>query len=202
MPRNSDRCGLFKFFFWFFYIAFLILFLAAFIFWLIFRPNEVKFNVTDASLTQFNFINTTDTLQYNLSLNITLRNSNKNIGVHYDRIEAFAYYEKKCFSKVVLTPFYQERKNTSVLRTVFEGQQVVPLSNLDFGKSDEVFSIDVMLSVQIRIEYGKFKTFRFKPRDIGCPLKVRLSYNGTVDEGFTKTQCEDAYFFSDPDTMH
>ncbi|GKV50596.1 hypothetical protein SLEP1_g57299 [Rubroshorea leprosula] len=69
--------------------AVVILGLAALIFWLIFRPNIVKFHVTDASLTQFN-LTSDNNLHYNLALNITVRNPNKKIGIYYDRIEANA----------------------------------------------------------------------------------------------------------------
>ncbi|KAK4582833.1 hypothetical protein RGQ29_025847 [Quercus rubra] len=196
---KCGACWLFKLV----YIAFLLCFFAVFIFWLIFRPKEVKFHVTDATLTRFNFNTTNNTLYYNLSANITLRNSNKRVGVNYNSIEAIAYYQKKLFSNVGLTPFYQGHKNTSILRPVFEGQKDMSLQVLDLSKMNEemsagVFGIDIRLSVQISINYGKFKTFKFKPRMIYCPLKVPLSDNGTVAEGFKTTQCNDAHFFSAP----
>lgn len=76
--------------------------------------------------------------------------------------------------------------------------RVRELSKMDEEKSAGVFGIDIRLSVQISINYGKFKTFKFEPRMIYCPLKVPLSDNGTVAEGFKTTLCDDAYFFSDP----
>lgn len=77
--------------------------------------------------------------------------------------------------------------------------QVRDLSKMDEEKSAGVFGIDIGLSVQISINYGKFKTFKFQPRMIYCSLKVPLSDNGTAAEGFKTTQCNDAYFFSHPD---
>ncbi|XP_041028193.1 NDR1/HIN1-like protein 10 isoform X2 [Juglans microcarpa x Juglans regia] len=157
-----------------------------------------------ASLTQFNFTTTNNTLNYKLALNITLRNYNKRVGVHYDGIEAVAYYRKKWFSTVRLTPFYQGHKNTSILSPIFEGQQVLSLrgrdlSKFELEKSVGAYSIDVKLSVRIRIKYGKIKTARFKPRKIDCPLKVYLSTsNGTAAEGFRTTKCGNVHFFSDP----
>ncbi|XP_075639052.1 NDR1/HIN1-like protein 10 [Castanea sativa] len=199
----GSRCGAY----WLFkliYIAFLLCFIAVFIFWLIFRPKEVEFHVTDATLTQFYFNTTDNTLYYNLSANITLRNPNKRVGINYNSIEAIAKYQNKLFSNVGLTPFYQGHKNTSILRPVFVGQKDMSLRARDLSKMDEeksagVFGIDIKLSVQISINYGKFKTFKFEPTMIYCPLKVPLSDNGTVAEGFKTTQCDDVNFFSYPD---
>lgn len=73
------------------------------------------------------------------------------------------------------------------------------LSKFDSEKSAGIYSIDINLAVKIRIKYGKIKTIRFKPRKISCPLKVPLSSNGTVAEGFQTTECDNVYFFSDPD---
>ncbi|KAK2632459.1 hypothetical protein EUGRSUZ_L01524 [Eucalyptus grandis] len=65
--------------------------LLALLFWLIFPPNLVKFHVTNTELTQFNFT-ATNTLSYNLKLNLTIRNPNCRIGIYYDRIEVQALY--------------------------------------------------------------------------------------------------------------
>lgn len=148
------------FIFWFLCIATFIFSISLFIFLLIFLPREVKFRVTQESLTQFNFTTTNNTLNYKLALNITLRNSNKRVGIHYDGIEAIAYYRKKWFSTVRLTPFYQGHKNTSILSPIFEGQQVLSLGDPDLSKfelekSVGAYSIDVKLSVRVRIKYGR-----------------------------------------------
>nr|POF19603.1 ndr1/hin1-like protein 10 [Quercus suber] len=177
--------------------------LGHFIFWLIFLPKEVEFKVTDASLTQFDFNTNNNTLNYNLALNITLRNSNKKVGIYYRRVEAIAFYKKKWFATVSLTPFYQGHKNTTILRPVFEGQQVLWLkprdvSSFNAEKSSGVYSIDVKLSFKIRVRYGKFKTLRYKSPRIDCPLQVPLSSNGSPANGFKTTWCNNAYFFSDP----
>ncbi|KAF5473490.1 hypothetical protein F2P56_010098 [Juglans regia] len=167
--------------------------LAILIFWLIFRPNNIKFHVTDASLTQFNFT-ADNTLQYNLALNITVRNPNKKIGVYYELISVRAHYEDQRFDSVNLTPFYQGHKNTSVLSPVFVGQQLVllgadELSKFNAEKNAGVYSIDVKLYLRIKFKVGKIKTWRFKPK-VKCDLKVPLSSNGTSASGFETTKCD------------
>ncbi|PPE02485.1 hypothetical protein GOBAR_DD00469 [Gossypium barbadense] len=151
---------------------------SVFIFWLIFRPNKVKFHVTDVQLTQFN-LTSNNTLHYNLALNMTIRNPNRRIGIYYDRIEARAYYEDQRLDTETLTPFYQGHKNTSYLNPVFVGQQFVRLgadetSEFNEDRVNGVYDIDVKLYLRIRFKLGRVKTGRFKPR-ISCDLKVPLN---------------------------
>ncbi|XP_030484105.2 NDR1/HIN1-like protein 3 [Cannabis sativa] len=173
--------------------------IAALIIWLIFRPNQIKFHVTDAKLTQFNLTDsTTNNLRYNLALNITIRNPNKRIGVYYDRIEARAFYEGQRFSSIQLEKFYQGHKNTSVLSPVFNSQNLIVLNAEELAefnqeKSSGTYSIDVKLYLRVRFKFGVIKTWRFKPR-IECDLKVPLSAadgKSTVGLGaFQRTKCD------------
>ncbi|KAJ9181309.1 hypothetical protein P3X46_009449 [Hevea brasiliensis] len=166
--------------------------LAVLIFWLIVRPNKVKFHVTDATLSEFNFA-TNNTLYYNLSLNISVRNPNKKIGIYYDSIDARAFYGDQRFGNDSLTPFYQGHKNTSILTPAFQGQEVMPLGEgLTQFKQETttgVYSIDVKLYLRIRFKVGKIKTGKFKPK-IECDLKVPLSANGTVTTPIETTKCD------------
>jgi hypothetical protein len=168
----------------------IIIGLAALIFWLIFRPTTIKFYVTDASLTEFN-LNGNNTLQYNLALNITVRNPNKKIGIYYDTIEARAYYDDQRLDTEYLTPFYQGHKTTSSLNAVFVGQQLVlpgtdELSQLNAEKTAGLYTVDVKLYLRIRFKVGKVKTGRFKP-EVKCDLKLPLSSTAV---GFESTKCD------------
>ncbi|KAE8729285.1 Protein YLS9 [Hibiscus syriacus] len=157
--------------------------LAVLIFWLIFRPNEVKFHVTNVRLNEFNLDN--QTLRYDLAVNITVRNPNRRIGIHYDHIEARANYEDQRLQSVTLTPFYQGHKNTSFLNAVFRGEQFVRLGSDEVADYNEerisgIYSIDVKLHLRIRFKVGRVRTSRFRPR-IDCDLKVPLNTaNGTL----------------------
>uniref|UniRef100_A0A5B6ZC98 Late embryogenesis abundant protein LEA-2 subgroup domain-containing protein n=1 Tax=Davidia involucrata TaxID=16924 RepID=A0A5B6ZC98_DAVIN len=170
-----------------------ILGIAIFVFWLIFRPNKVKFHVTDASLTEFNHSTTTNTLSYNLALNMTVRNPNKRIGIYYDRIEARAFYEGERFASTTLQPFYQRHKNTATLTPEFKGQNMVVLGNSELSsynseKISGTYSIDVKLYLRVRFKFGVIKTPKFKPK-IECDLKVPLNSNGQPSGSFETTKC-------------
>lgn len=190
-PGRGSGCGccccLFTFLLKIILSIIVIVALAALIVWLIFRPiNPIKFHVTDAQLTQFN-LTSSNNLQYNLSVNITIRNPNKKIGVYYDRIEARAYYEDARLDSKMLTPFYQGHKTTSVLSTSFEGQQLLLNEDLqDFNqeRTSGTYSVDVKLYLKIRFKLGKIKTPKLKPV-IKCELKF------PVDSALTTaTKCK------------
>ncbi|KAL4312185.1 hypothetical protein GQ457_01G015040 [Hibiscus cannabinus] len=168
--------------------AVVVIGLVGFLFWLAFRPNRVKFHVTDVQLTEFN-LTANNTLHYNLVVNMTVRNPNRRIGIYYDRIEARAYYEDQRINTQTLTPFYQGHKNTSFLNPVFEGQQFVRLGARETSKYNEertngVYRIDLKLYLRIRFKVGRIKTGRFKPR-ISCDLKV--PFNSAANNSFAGT---------------
>ncbi|XP_022743987.1 NDR1/HIN1-like protein 3 [Durio zibethinus] len=197
-PGRGSGCGcgccLLKFLFNIIITAVVVIGLAVLIFWLIFRPNKVKFHVTDVSLTEFN-LTTNNTLHYNLAVNMTVRNPNKRIGIYYDRIEARAYYEDQRLNTQTLTPFYQGHKNTSFLNLVFSGEQFVMLgadqtSQFNEETTSGIYSIDVKLYLRIRFKVGRVKTGRFKPK-ISCDLKVPLSSaNGGLVGAAETTRCD------------
>ncbi|KAL3715995.1 hypothetical protein ACJRO7_007715 [Eucalyptus globulus] len=133
--------------------------LLALLFWLIFPPQPRQFNFT-----------ATNTLSYNLKLNLTIRNPNCRIGIYYDRIE-----------------------NTTTLSAAFQGQQLVVLgtseqSDFNSEKATGVYDIDMKLYLRVRFKLGKIKTFRIKPR-VKCGLKVPLSLSGSATATFQTEKC-------------
>ncbi|KAI9121949.1 hypothetical protein K1719_007039 [Acacia pycnantha] len=171
--------------------------IAVLVFWLLVRPSKVKFHVTDASLTEFNYTND-GTLHYNLALNMTIRNPNRRLGIYYDNVEARALYEDARFASNEISPFYMGHKTTHYLSTEFNGQNLISLgadqtSEYNKQKSSGVYDIDVKLYLRIRFKLGVFKTGKFKPK-IHCDLKVPLTANGNSSSGtFETTECEFDY---------
>ncbi|CAL0310544.1 unnamed protein product [Lupinus luteus] len=166
-----------------------------FIFWLIVHPNKVKFHVTEATLTQFNYTNT-NALYYNLSFNVTIRNPNKKLSIYYDCIETQPFYHDARFGSMTHEPFYQGHKTTNELNAAFKGQRVIVLnadqvSELDKEKSSGVYDIEVKLYLRIRFKLGVLKTWKMKPI-IDCDLKVPLAAsnngNSVAGGGFQTTE--------------
>lgn len=174
----------------------IIIGIAVFLFWLIVRPNAVKVHVTDATLTQFNYTNNNSNLNYNLALNITIRNPNRRLGIYYDSIEARALYHDARVDSIILDPFYQGHKTTHFLNPSFKGQKVVVLSSdqsleLNKEKDSGVYEIDVKMYLKVRFKLGVFKTRKMKPK-ITCELRVPLNSGGGSPAGgsFEAIKCD------------
>ncbi|XP_058786457.1 NDR1/HIN1-like protein 10 [Vicia villosa] len=166
-----------------------------FLFWLIVHPIPLKFSVTDASLTQFSFTNN-NTLNYNLTLNITIRNPNRMLGIYYDNIETDAFFQGVRFSSQTLGAFFQHRKYTSFLKPVFNGRQLVPLrsdqiSEFKKERKDGVYRIDVKVLLDVRFKLGLFKIGNVEPR-VRCDLKVPMKTGNRtlLMNGFQATDCD------------
>ncbi|KAK1397292.1 Harpin inducing protein [Heracleum sosnowskyi] len=190
---NCCFCCIFNFICQLLCALLLLVGIVALILWLIFRPNPVKFYVTDASLTQFDISSTHKTLHYNLALNMTVRNPNKRIGIYYDQIEAQALYQGQVFGTANVTGFYQGHKETDYLNPVFNGQNLVVLENDDLSKFDmemelEHFSIGIKLDLTVRLKFLLFKTPKFSPK-IDCDLKVPLDSEGKGSGYFETRRC-------------
>nr|KYP61459.1 Putative syntaxin-24 [Cajanus cajan] len=178
--------------------------LSMILFWIIISPSNVKFRVTDASLTQFNLTN--NNLYYNFKVNITVRNPNNNIIVYYRRITAIAWYKDNEFGWMSLTTFDQGHKNTTFLHAVFEGHSVLKLKAKQLGEYKEETSVGVYedlavdLDLRIRTKYGRFKSGRFNPPVVQCgSLRVPLISSGKIAPPFSVKKCSTGSFFVDRD---
>ncbi|KAK7380090.1 hypothetical protein VNO78_32490 [Psophocarpus tetragonolobus] len=183
-----------------------MLILSIIIFWIIISPSNIKFHVTDASLTQFN-LTTDNTLYYNLRVNITVRNPNNNILVYYRKITAIAWYKDNAFGAVELAPFDQGHKNTTFLQAVFEGQNVIRLKGKQVAEYKEETSVGIYndlaldLDLTIKAKYGRFKrTGSFNPaivqcRRLGVPLISK--YNCKTPPPFSASRCKTGASFVD-----
>ena len=189
-------CCLFSFLFKLIFSIVVTIGLAILIFWLVVRPQNIKVHVTEATLTRWNYTN--NTLNYDLALNISIRNPNKRIGVYYDAMELRGVYDNLIFESKFIQPFYQGHKNTTVLTPSFEDQKQF-LANFDLqGYNEEtrtgVYKIDMDLYVRVRFKLGKIKTRSLKPRFL-CDLEVPLTNsNGTAvvvgAASFKRTKCD------------
>ncbi|CAI8602393.1 unnamed protein product [Vicia faba] len=168
------------------------------ILFLVIKPRTFKFSVNEAKLTQFNYTTKTNTLHYNLVLNFTSRNPNKNLNIYYDEINGHVSYEGTRFasSNVItrLNSFRQYTKSTNRMTGVFSGKRVVVFDRdqaSDFirDKKNRVFRIDVKLYFKLRFVLDDFYVGHSKG-NIKCGLYVPFDSNGTkVINAFQPTKC-------------
>ncbi|KAF7818839.1 NDR1/HIN1-like protein 10 [Senna tora] len=180
-------CGVFCFLLKLLVTIIIIAGIAVLVFWLIVRPNMVKFHVSDASLTQFNYTTSNSTLFYNLALNITIRNPNRKIGIYYDRIEVRALYQDERLDSVSVTPFYQPHKSSYVVSPLFSGHTILLLASHQTDNTSGIYTIDVNMYLKVRFKVGALTTFKFKPKVI-CHLKLPLTTTDSA-AGFQTTKC-------------
>ncbi|XP_059629990.1 NDR1/HIN1-like protein 10 [Cornus florida] len=167
--------------------------LALILVFVIIKPKVIKFHVTEAMLADFNLNTTTNTLYYNLALNITISNPNKQISEDFKRIEARAYYEDKMFDAVTMTPFSLGHKKNYTLSPVFKGQNIVMLGNSELAqynsdKSSGIYHIAVKLHLRITDKTSGMDPTTIKPV-VKCDFKVPLLSKGTISATFQASKC-------------
>ncbi|WOL17721.1 hypothetical protein Cni_G26514 [Canna indica] len=180
-------CSLFKFL----VSIVIILGIIVLVLWLVFRPNELNAHVDSASLTQFNFSTANNNLEYDLSLDLSIRNPNKRISIYYDYLEAQPFYNGDRFGFTNDLPtFYQGHKNTTVLRPVFRGSQILfgdsVATTYAREKGEGYYYVDVKLYAKLRVKVWIFK-IHYKRPHIDCTLKLPVpGTNGS----FERTKCD------------
>ncbi|KAG7580908.1 Late embryogenesis abundant protein LEA_2 subgroup [Arabidopsis suecica] len=174
-----------------------ILAITGFILWLIFRPNAVKFYVAEANLNRFSFdSNNNSNLHYSLDLNFTIRNPNQRVGVYYDEISVSGYYGDQRFGSVNVSSFYQGHKNTTVVLTKIEGQNLVVLgdgarTDLKEDEKSGIYRIDAKLRLSVRFKFWVIKSWKLKPKIKCDDLKIPLgSSNSTGGFKFQPVKCD------------
>ncbi|XP_072979797.1 NDR1/HIN1-like protein 3 [Typha angustifolia] len=195
MPRHDSSCGmrcllytLFK------YILSFAVFSAvvAVVLWLIFRPDDIKASVDAASLTIFTLSSTTaNNLNYNLTLDMSIRNPNKRTSIYFEYVEAQALYAGSRFGFTTLPPFYQEHKTTKPIHPVFQGSQLVAggsvVTTYERELGEGYFYIDVKLYTKLRLKAWIIKRNRLKSK-IHCTLKLPVP--GSSNAAFEGTKCD------------
>lgn len=163
------------------------------ILWLVFRPNELKVYVEDATLTSFN-LNNNSTLNYNLSLAVSIRNPNRRISIYYDQLEATALYDGNRFGYDGSLPlFFQGHKNTTTVSPKFEGQAVslgAVSGTFEREKGEGNFYVQVKMNAKIRLKVRFVKVGHFKPK-FNCNVKLPLPpAKGGSPPAFERTRCD------------
>ncbi|KAK1287321.1 hypothetical protein QJS10_CPB19g00462 [Acorus calamus] len=188
--RGSDcgcclLCTLFKFIL----SIVIIIGIIVLVLWLVLRPNKVKVYVTGATLSGFNLTGT-NMLNYNLTMDVMVRNPNKKVGIYYDWIETRAFYDGERFGYYALPTFYQGHKNTTMLYPIFDGQNLVVGSDtqgrFNTEKNDGFYNIDVNIYARVRFKVWWFKSNKYSPK-AKCHLRLPL---GAASNGFTETKCD------------
>ncbi|KAL7244102.1 hypothetical protein ACSBR1_016354 [Camellia fascicularis] len=127
-----------------------------FILWLSLRPHRTRFHIRDFSVPGLNQSNGFENAE--VIFNVTARNSNQVIGIHYDAMQVTLYYQDQAIGKTfLLFPFYQKPKNTTVLYGVLSGATLTVNSNRwmqfqnDRDQGVVVFRLQVTSTIRFKV---------------------------------------------------
>ncbi|KAG2409737.1 NDR1/HIN1-like protein [Vigna angularis] len=124
------------------------------IFYAMLQPHAFKLHVSVATLTQFNYTSSDNTLCYNLVLNFTARNPNKKLDFYYESVESHISYNDVTFASTELLTlrdsFRQRRQSTNLLNGVYRGNYKTVLDQdqvktLEEDEKKRVFHFSVRL---------------------------------------------------------
>ncbi|WOK96463.1 hypothetical protein Cni_G05170 [Canna indica] len=168
------------------FAAFLVLLILAlfviFIVWLVLRPTKPKFYLQDASLLQFNLTpGDGAVLTTVLQVTVSSRNTNHRIGVYYDRLDAYLFYNSQRISDVTALPTGYQDHNDFIVWSPFLSGVAVPITpNLVEAVSQDQNAGHLLLSLRldgrVRWKVGTWISNRYHLQ-VNCPAYL------TVDDG-------------------
>ncbi|KAF3790851.1 hypothetical protein EJ110_NYTH15797 [Nymphaea thermarum] len=133
---------------------------------LLLRPAMVEVSFDKALLKKFSITNK-NILNFNLALDVRVRNPNKKIGIYYESLEAVAFYRGEKLGSVSVPSFYQDPENTTYGHPVFRGQ-------FPAGRGYGVFRDYISGRHQRWFQIGPLSAGRYEP-EVNCLLLVHLS---------------------------
>lgn len=159
-PHNSSRQA----FFIFLAIFILLSGVTSLIVWLIYRPHNPQFNVVGAAIYCINVSSSLPLLTTTMQFTILIRNPNKRVSIHYDKLSSFVSYRNQAITpQVMLPPIYSHKHSTVALSPVLGGGAPVPVSMLVVNglTMDETYGLvglKVVILGRIRWKAGAIKT--------------------------------------------
>ncbi|KAJ7946237.1 Late embryogenesis abundant protein [Quillaja saponaria] len=172
----------------------LIMGLVAFILWLGLRPHRPRIHIHDFSLPGLGQETGFENAQ--IAFNVTVRNSNQNIGIYYGDMDGSVYYKDQKIGSTPLHPqFYQEPKSTIVMATVLSGATLTVNSQRwrefmnDRTKGTVIFRLQLTSTIRFKIYTW---VSRHHPMHADCDVSV--GPNGLILQTSKDHRCL-AYFF-------
>ncbi|KAJ1286352.1 hypothetical protein BS78_03G346800 [Paspalum vaginatum] len=156
---------------------------ATLVLWLVFRPEAPKAYADSAALSRFDLgagHGGGDLLQYNLTVDIRVRNPNR-FGIRYDYAEAQALYDGDRFGFDPLQPFYVDSKSDARVTAAFTGSAV--LDDDDAQRTYRRENGEGFYYVNVRVNSDlSFKVWVFRlhynKRKISCVLRLPVPAAG------------------------
>ncbi|XP_078435058.1 NDR1/HIN1-like protein 10 [Wolffia australiana] len=160
--------------------VFVVFLLASSALWLFYRPHLPLFAVSSAAVSSFNISND-GLVSGNFNLSVSIRNPNLKLGLSYDSIEAMVLYRSQELFETSLTPFYQEKGNSTVLVASFQAVAKHVDDHISHGiargraSNGGILDFQVGFLAWVKFRLGRLETSKHLVR-VDCDfIRVRLS---------------------------
>ncbi|WVZ68062.1 hypothetical protein U9M48_017052 [Paspalum notatum var. saurae] len=157
---------------------------AVLVLWLVFRPEAPKVYADSAALSRFDLgagnSSGGDLLQYNLTVDIRVRNPNR-FSIRYDNAEAQALYDGDRFGYDPLQNFYVDSKSDARITAEFTGSAVLDDDDAQRTYRTEngegFYYVNVRVYSDLSFKVGVFRLHYYK-RKISCVLRLPVPAAG------------------------
>ncbi|CAN6445119.1 unnamed protein product [Victoria cruziana] len=162
-----------------------------FIIWLIFRPQLPIFSVNAASVGKFNI--SSGQLTANFDVTFAVGNRDKRMGISYGKINAFLYYNGERLAQTVLSPFQQEKQNSTTLHAVFaiDSSFVSDSGKLASDRSAGLVHFSFQIWSFVQFQAGGWRT-RWKSLVVRCN-DVEIDFPSSATNGTLGTLMSPSY---------
>ncbi|KAL6614117.1 hypothetical protein ACP70R_036387 [Stipagrostis hirtigluma subsp. patula] len=187
-PRRSAPACLFCFLFKVIAVIVIALGALSLVLWLIFRPDTVKAYADSAALSRFDLgagggPRGGSLLQYNLTVNIRVRNPNR-FGIRYDYAEAQASYDGDRFGFGTVQPFYLDSKSDGRITAAFSGSSVMDDDDVQRTYRRETregfYYVKVKVYADLSFKVRVFRVHDYKSK-ITCMLRLPVPAGGNAN---------------------
>ncbi|OIT35703.1 PREDICTED: NDR1/HIN1-like protein 12 [Nicotiana attenuata] len=149
--------------------------LITFILWLSLRPHRPRIFLDDFSVPALGQgVGGPENAQINFK--VTARNSNQGIGVYYDASQVTVYYQEQSIGGYqVLTPFYQQPKNSTIFASMLSGSSLTVTGSQwkqmqnDRTRGPVIFRLELTSTIRFKISSWNSKRHRMHAN---CPVGV------------------------------
>ncbi|GMH05342.1 hypothetical protein Nepgr_007182 [Nepenthes gracilis] len=167
-----------------------VLGLIAFIMWLSLRPHRPRFHIVDFSIPALAQPNGFENAQ--ISFNVTIRNSNRKITVHYDSIQGAVYYRDVQIGgeTLVTEAFDQDPKTTTAVSAVLSGATLTVNSQrwMEFLNDRAVGNVDFRLEITSVIKFNIY-TWHSRRHKMHANCDVAVGQDGQILASARNKRC-------------
>ncbi|XP_074311851.1 NDR1/HIN1-like protein 1 [Silene latifolia] len=153
------------------------------IIWAVLRPTKPKFVLQDATLYSFNLTSPTQ-LNSVFQVTVQTRNPNDKIGIYYDRLITYAFYQNQQITlPTSIPPTYQDANGMNVWSPYLQGPSVpiAPYLGAEINQDISMGSVQLVIKMdgRVRFKVGTYVSGSYRIH-VNCHAYIPI---GNTDNG-------------------